>query len=148
MIDGGLWPILRDHMPHVHWQRIESGLTAGGIPDLNGCLRGQEAWLELKGTDAWAVAFRPFQISWLERRARAGGRVFLLTRRRCAAGPRRLAADELWVHRAEDARHVEAGGLRKAPPPVMRLDGGPSQWLWPAVEELVFGDRPQERATP
>lgn len=138
-IDGGLWQVLRDYWPHVDKQRIETGGTGLGIPDVNACLRGVEAWIELKGTDAWAVTIRPEQVAWIERRARAGGRVFLFTRRRCAKGPRRPAADELWIHRPDAVRAVAKLGLREAPPPVLRLDGGPSQWVWPMVEELVFG---------
>jgi hypothetical protein len=139
MIDGGLWGVLREHWPHVDKQRVETGGTGLGIPDVNACLAGVEVWLELKGTEAWAVAIRPEQVAWAERRTRAGGRVLLLTRRRCAAGPRRVACDELWIHRATDIRHVSALGLRGGPPPLHRSDGGPSNWLWPVIEEVVFG---------
>lgn len=139
MIDGGLRQIFQQKIPRAHWQSIETGGTGRGIPDLNGCMDGVETWLELKGCSGWAVGIRPEQTAWIERRARAGGRVFLATRRRALAGPRRGAAvDELWIHRAQDVRHVCTLGLREGPTPLYRGEGGPSSWLWPFVEELLF----------
>lgn len=140
MIDGGLWGVISERMRHVHFQRIETGGTGRGIPDVNGCLGGVEVWLELKATDAWSVGIRPEQIGWAERRLRAGGRVFLATRRRTEGGPRKGAAvDELWIHRGQDIRHVSDLGLRGGPPPLLVSGGGPSVWPWPTVEKLLFG---------
>lgn len=141
MIDGGLWALLRSHMPHADWQRIETGGTGRGIPDVNGCLGGTETWLELKATAGWAVAIRPEQVAWAERRTRAGGRVLLVTRRRCTPGPRRKGADEIWIHRATDIRYVSMLGLKagNGPRPILMYEGGPQSWLWPAIEEVIFG---------
>lgn len=137
MIDGGLWGLIRDNLRGPHHQRIESALTALGIPDVNSCHDGVEIWIELKATSAWAVSFRPFQTGWLSRRARAGGRTFLMVRRRREPSPRLPACDELWVFRGADARLVEEGGLR-ACEPLLLLTGGPSQWDWEAVRECLF----------
>jgi hypothetical protein len=43
-----LWKQLRVNSTGIHWQRIESGATASGIPDVNGCFEGREIWVELK----------------------------------------------------------------------------------------------------
>lgn len=139
MIDGGLSGILREYMPEVHWQRIETGGTGRGIPDLNGCMDSCESWCELKATEAWAVVIRPEQVAWAERRARAGGRVFLITRRMVSSGPRRKAADEVWIHRGSDMRGVSMHGLKDGPAPIYRGEGGPANWLWPVIEEILFG---------
>lgn len=138
--DGGLWPDgFKKYSTRPDWQRIESALTGGGIPDINGCLDGVEAWVELKFTTAWSVAFRPAQIGWAERRMRAGGRVWLATRRRHSGGPQKgPATDELWIHRGSDMRGVLDSGLHLGPSPALHFRGGPSHWDWDAVERLMF----------
>jgi len=141
MIDGGLRQILQQNMRNVHFQSIETGGTGRGIPDLNGCLNGVESWIELKSTDAWNVVIRPEQVGWAEKRIRHGGRVFLATRRRHDGGPRKgPAVDELWIHRGSDIRHVSRLGLQEGPPPLIKSGGGPSRWLWPVIEEILFSE--------
>ena len=138
-IDGGLWAEISKHTTGVDWCRIESGLTGGGIPDLNGCRDGVEVWMELKQTSAWSVRIRPDQVGWAERRIRRGGRVFLLTRRHHDGGPRLgPAVDELWVHRGVDMRGVLRDGMREGPPPLMVCSGGPSSWDWDRVLRTLF----------
>lgn len=79
-----------------------------------------------------------FQVGFLLRELRAGGRALLMTRRRHGGGPRRLAADELWVHDGSDAGRVRAGGLRAAPP-LLLFEGGPTAWQWDRVGAALFG---------
>lgn len=134
-IDGDLRSIFRRSLPTVDWQSIESAITGGGVPDVNGCHRGAEFWVEFKQTEEWAVSLRPEQVGWLCRRARAGGRVFIAVRRRCLAGPRRAGADELWLLWGHFAPDLKTGGLRRAPPgSVLGIwSGGPRSWDWGAV---------------
>lgn len=136
-IDGGLWPLLKAGLSWWDWQRIESGLTGLGIPDVNGCSKGHEVWIELKGTSGWKPYIRPEQIGWAERRARSGGKVFLFVRRQCDAGPRRIGADELWIYPATGPRAVAVGGL-KSMTPLLLLQGGARNWDWRAVEEILL----------
>jgi hypothetical protein len=124
MIDGGLRQLFRQHLPKVHWQAIETGGTGRGIPDLNGCLGGIEAWIELKGPK---TPMRPEQVAWIERRARAGGRVFIALRK-----PR----DTLILLPARGARAL----LEKTLPATLgRWTGGPSAWDWEDISRLIFG---------
>lgn len=141
MIDGGLRRLMREHIPLAHWTPIETGGTGRGVPDDNVCLNGVETWLEYKCTAGWAVAIRPEQVAWAERRTRAGGRVLLVTRRRCSPGPRRPGADEIWIHKATDIRYVSMLGLKagNGPRPILKCEGGPQAWLWPVIEEVIFG---------
>lgn len=136
-IDGGLWPLIKAGLPNWDFQRIETGGTGRGIPDVNGCLLGNEIWVELKGTDGWKPIIRPEQVGWAERRTRAGGRVFLAVRRQCAAGPRRIVADELWVYRADGFRTVATMGLKDNPPVLFYRDG-PRNWDWAEIQELFL----------
>ena len=142
MIDGGLWSEIDRHVVGPHWQRIETGGTGRGIPDLNGCLAGVEVWMELKTTTAWNVVVRPEQVGWAERRGRSGGRVFLVTRRRSEAGPKKgSACDELFIHHWRDIRNVVTHGLGYEPlVPLLWCDGGPAKWDWREFEKVVFRD--------
>jgi len=136
-IDGGLWPVVKSHLVGWDFQRIETGLTGLGVPDVNGCKLGHDVWIELKATDGWKPFIRPEQIAWAERRARHGGKVFLFVRRHCVAGVRRESADELWIYRADRIRMVATDGL-KTNPPVLFYTGGSSKWDWGAVNELLL----------
>ena len=138
--DDGLWPEIRKHIRDVDWQRIETGIIAAGVPDLNGCMESVEAWIELKATDTFSVNnISPHQIGWLEKRARNGGRTFLLTRRRHNGGPRKgLAVDEIWLHRGVDARHVLVDGLKDSVPPLLVCSGGPAKWNWELLKIIIF----------
>ena len=138
-LDGGLWAEIRGHTSGIDWMRVENGQMMLGVPDVNGCRGGVEVWLELKATDAWAVVVRPEQCGWAERRMRSGGRVFLLTRRSHDGGPRKgPAVDELWVHHGLHIRSVLRHGLQLSPPPLLLSEGGPSQWDWRSLTEILF----------
>jgi Holliday junction resolvase len=76
-----LWKQLRDNLPKVHWQRIETGLTGAGVPDVNGCLDGKEVWVELKRVKGRQIGLRPMQIAWLATRTKYGGRCYVLAKK-------------------------------------------------------------------
>lgn len=128
--DGGLRRLLRENLPTVHWCTVESGAIAPGTPDVNGCRHGSEFWIECKQTDGWAVTLRPEQVGWLMRRARAGGRVFVLVRR---------ASSELWLLPGARADLLKAEGLRGSVAPLGVWRGGPARWSWAEVEAQLVG---------
>ena len=118
-------------------QRIELGAVGPGVPDVNYCIGGMEGWLELKATENWSVPFRPGQPGWIARRVRAGGRVFILTRRRHGGGPRKgEPVDELWIHKGKEVLAVNSGDLRSAET-ALWLAGGPRNWDWAAVQQVL-----------
>lgn len=126
MIDGGLGALFQKHLPLVHWQRIETGMTGRGIPDLNFCFDGVEGWIENKITRAYAIAFKPEQVGWLLRRTRAGGRTFVAVRRMT------FIYDELYLFPGSMAADLKTNGLpRKA---VAFGHDGPAHWHW----DLIF----------
>jgi hypothetical protein len=131
-IDGGLSQLFQANLRGFHWQRIETGGTGLGIPDLNYCCRGVEGWVELKLTQAWSVPLRPEQVGWLMRRSRAGGRCHIAVRRRAPAGQRRTACDELWLLPGGMAQAAKEAGLRalQEHPDISIWGGGPSNWSW------------------
>ena len=136
-IDGGLRGIFFDHLPSFHWNAIESWSTGAGIPDGEFCsANGNQAWIEFKKTDGWAVRFKPGQIAWHERRARMGGRSFIAVRRRNSA--RGVIVDELYLFRGSDSRAVFTGGVHQVRA-VGKWAGGPSKWPWAQVGAFLEG---------
>ena len=80
--EKNLWLLLRSNLPEIHLQRIETGMTGAGVPDVNGCAKGKEFWIELKEIHSGnALTLRPMQISWLAKRASFGGQVFVMARK-------------------------------------------------------------------
>lgn len=83
MTESKFWQTLKKSLPG-HWQRIET-MTGGGVPDVNGCVQGQEIWLELKilvgkTYPRWqsSQGVTPLQHAWLTNRARVGGLGFVV----------------------------------------------------------------------
>ena len=60
-----------------HTQRIESGVGAG-IPDINWCHHGAEAWVETKLLVKGLALLRKEQYAWGMRRTANGGAVFVM----------------------------------------------------------------------
>ena len=80
--EKNLWLLLRKNLPQIHLQSIETGMTGSGVPDVNGCAKGKEFWIELKEIHSGnALTLRPMQISWLAKRALHGGQVFVMARK-------------------------------------------------------------------
>lgn len=65
--------------PGADCVRIEN-TVGGGMPDVNVCWRGIELWIELKVHMRGLVLLRPDQFAWLNRRAAASGRVFVVAK--------------------------------------------------------------------
>jgi len=91
--EGKFWSTLRQKMVLgvVRLDRIENDVTFG-IPDVNGCLDGEDVWIELKAPKEPARASTPLmtrsgnhalletQINWFRRQRQAGGIAFILVR--------------------------------------------------------------------
>ena len=136
--DDGLRDLLIANLLRLHCQTVELGLIAAGVPDLNYCGRGAEGWVECKATSGFAVKVRPFQVAWIERRLRFGGRVFVAVRRRRPGGPRRgNGIDELWLYEGQAIRRLADAGLRTASGLIGTFTGGPSAWDWDEVTLLL-----------
>lgn len=146
--DAGLSDCFKKHLPIFHWQKIESWSTGQGVPDLNGCgwsdpedEWGAEFWIECKKATGIKLDHNlsAEQIGWLERRHRAGGRVFIGVRRVRPAGPRVGAAlDSLLLYPGEAARAVARDGI-SAPGALGLWEGGPARWDWPEIARILTG---------
>ena len=81
--ESQLWTLIKQHIPKdAHVQRIETGLTGKGVPDLNYCQKGKEIWIELKSIEGNKSQLSPFQIAWLYNRTKAGGNCYVLIRKK------------------------------------------------------------------
>ena len=77
-----LWLLLKNNLTDIHFQRIETGLTGSGVPDVNGCAKGKECWIELKEIHRGkSLTLRPMQVAWMAKRSAVGGQVFVLARK-------------------------------------------------------------------
>ncbi len=142
-VDDGLRQLFRAHLPRTFIQAIETGQTGRGIPDLYYIHQGHSGWVECKATSAWSVPLEAEQVAWLCRHARAGGRSFVAVRRRHAGGPRKgPPEDQLYLYRGADSPRLRAEGLL-GPDHVLRFDGGPRSWNWPAILALLTAPPPQ-----
>ena len=66
------------HIMPGHVQRIEA--TGNGIPDLNVCCNGVEAWFELKIIETCHILLRKEQWAWMRRRVSEGGQCYILAK--------------------------------------------------------------------
>ena len=92
----------------------------------------------MKATSSYRVHFQQFQVAWIHRRVRAGGRVWVAVRRSHGGGPRRGAAvDELWLVSGQHILLLEERGLHAKT--ARYWIGGPSRWAWPEVLDILAG---------
>ena len=134
--DGGLRQLFSARIERAHWCAVETWSTGQGVPDTNYCLDGCEGWIEYKQTQTTRVGLEPHQVGWIERRSRAGGRVFVAVRRKCEKGPRKPARDELHLFSGAAARPLLLNGLGQTPS-LLSCEGGPASWDWKMVEEIL-----------
>jgi hypothetical protein len=80
------WKKLKKRLPSGHIIRVENPAHPG-TPDINGCIRGVEIWMELKQvpalpkrdtTPVFTGALRPEQVLWHTLRWKAGGRSYIV----------------------------------------------------------------------
>lgn len=143
MADGELRKLVQANIKGPHWQAIETGGTGRGIPDLEGCWQGVSVWIEMKLTGGYTAGLRPEQIGWIHRRSRAGGRVFVMVRRKWAEGFRRgPAGDEVWLIEGQWVELLAEGGLKEVEKQGLvryKGSGGPKNWHWERIMFEIFG---------
>lgn len=74
-----MWAQVKAKLPG-HLNRIEN-IVSAGIPDVNACHQGREAWIELKVAKGNSVHFRSAQLAWFAKRLAAGGNIKVLYRK-------------------------------------------------------------------
>ncbi len=74
--ESKLWQRIKKHITKPHLIRVESN-TINGIPDINGCWKGNEFWIELKSDKVGYPKLSKWQISWINKRIKHGGIVII-----------------------------------------------------------------------
>lgn len=142
MKESYLWSTLKEKLnleQHgIHWSRIEN-VAGTGIPDVEGCCRGKQVWVELKMFHGKQLSIRTSQVAWQMKRIKAGGRVFFIARR----------GDELLVYTSRAIlEYVTAPGNAKlgpdqksllfSPPDALALLKLSKPFDWTQVKEVLF----------
>lgn len=142
--DGGLRTLEREHIKKCQWTSIETGASAGGVPDMEFCFPGGiQGWIENKKSAGWAIKFQPAQIGWISRRVRMGGRVFVAVRQVHAGGLRSLKRDDLWLCHGRAIEHLHDHGLSGLDErDFYHTTGGPARWDWDEVVRRIKGKWP------
>lgn len=90
MSEAKLWRTTREAVGHIgHWDRIESHATSQGRPDVNWCLDGVVADIELKIYEPKRGGFilRANQNAWMQQRVKAKGNCWIFARFDSVDGP-------------------------------------------------------------
>ena len=129
--------LVKKHLPlEVDWQRIETGGTGTGIPDVNICYNGQEHWIEFKIVKGRSVDLSPMQIAWHSRRTKAGGRTWIIARH-TFDGPRIGKGDRIYLWPGRCAKEVMQKGISYSETAL-----GHYQWEspfpWPKIMEAIL----------
>lgn len=110
-LESKLWHLMRDGIRPLgaHIQRIESGATGLGIPDVECAYQGAQFWCELKIVDGNKIHFQPGQPSWLRKRWDTGCLSWVLARKTLKT------SDELFVWPGSLAIDVYQHGISVEP---------------------------------
>lgn len=135
-LESQFWDLVKSHLPKkAHSQRIETGGTGRGIPDVNICYNEIEVWIELKIVKGKKVDLSAEQVAWLFRRARAGGRCWIVARDQ-ADGPRKGKYDRIYAWSGDRAGDVLDYGIEAEGALVWDRP-----WSWDhIIKELLFAE--------
>jgi len=77
--ESNLYNLIKTTIKNVHFTRIES-YTLNGIPDLHCIYKGRTFWIELKANDINNCNLSKYQINWILKYQRQGGKVYILNK--------------------------------------------------------------------
>jgi Holliday junction resolvase len=75
--ESRLWQKVKNNLTDCHLTRIESS-TINGIPDVHAVLMNEVFWIELKSNEANYPKLNKWQIVWINKYIKAGGKVIIL----------------------------------------------------------------------
>ena len=75
--ESRLWQKVKNNLTDCHLTRIESS-TINGIPDIHAVLMHEVFWIELKSDEANYPKLNKWQIVWINKYIKAGGKVIIL----------------------------------------------------------------------
>jgi hypothetical protein len=103
-----------DVIPTAFWNRIETGSTVGGVPDIYVVKKSSPVWIESKIFRSNRMKMRPLQPGWHRRHAKCGGRSEIMGYHE-AAGLTRLL-----LYRGSKIEELMAAGVAYTSSPTKR----------------------------
>ena len=77
--ESNLYNLIKTTIKNAHFTRLESN-TINGIPDIHCAYKGFAFWLEIKSNDIKNCNLSKYQINWILKYQRNGGKIFILNK--------------------------------------------------------------------
>ena len=77
--ESNLYNLIKTTIKNAHFTRLESN-TINGIPDVHCAYQGLTFFLEIKSNDIKNCNLSKYQINWILKHQRHGGKVFILNK--------------------------------------------------------------------
>ena len=126
MKEINLWHNLKRNLKEPIWQRIETGGTGRGSPDVFGAWKGTCCWVELKIARGNKVYMSPAQVAWLIKFGQTGLPTFILvgTNKR-----------KMYLFSGMEDREVVDYGLKHEP--ILMLE---APYAWEEIQGVLFNE--------
>jgi hypothetical protein len=108
--ESNLYNLIKSTVKNAHFTRIESN-TINGIPDLHCAYYGYTFWLELKANNIKNCNLSKYQINWILKHQRHGGKVFILNKTATQSGLKLYTLEPSLVMRELLATQPNAKGI-------------------------------------
>ncbi len=108
--ESNLYNLIKTTIKNAHFTRIESH-TLNGIPDLHCAYKGRTFWLELKANNIKNCNLSKYQINWILKHQRHGGKVFILNKTATQSGLKLYTLSPCAVLREDLATTPDAKGI-------------------------------------
>jgi penicillin-binding protein-related factor A (putative recombinase) len=108
--ESNLYNLIKTTIRNAHFTRIESN-TINGIPDLHCVYKGRTFWLELKANNIKNCNLSKYQINWILKHQRHGGKVFILNKTATQSGLKLYTLSPCAVLREDLATTPDAKGI-------------------------------------
>ena len=110
--ESNLYNLIKTTIKNAHFTRIES-YTLNGIPDLYCAYKGHTFWLELKANNINNCNLSKYQINWILKHQRHGGKVFILNKTIKDRGLKLYTLEPSLVMREELTTQPNAKGIEQ-----------------------------------
>ena len=110
--ESNLYNLIKTTIKNAHFTRLESN-TINGIPDLHCAYKGFAFWLEIKSNDIKNCNLSKYQINWILKHQKHGGKVFILNKTIKDRGLKLYTLEQSLVLREDLATTPDAKGIEE-----------------------------------
>jgi len=108
--ESNLYNLIKSTVKNAHFTRLESN-TINGIPDLHCAYKGFTFWIEIKANNINNCNLSKYQINWILKHQRHGGKVFILNKTIKQRGLKLYTLEPSLVLREDLATTPDAKGI-------------------------------------